>query len=209
MAQTQLKERLYERGRGDRRGGRDGWNPGGRWEGAFPVPTPKIGLWIFFAVPTLLFSALVSAYIARMGLSDWRPLPEPKLLWVNTGFLILSSMALQWAVYKARRGRSGRMRLGLFVGGALAMLFIGGQVWAWQQLRELGYFMATNPSSSFFYLITALHGLHLLGGLVAWGRTMKRAWRGAQEDLSIELCAVYWHFLLLVWLVLFGLMLIT
>jgi len=171
-----------------------------------------MGLWIFLTVPTLLFAALVSAYIARMGLSDWRPLPEPKLLWVNTGFLILSSVALQWAVYQARRGHLEKMRLGLLGGGILAMLFMSGQFWAWHQLRALGYFMATNPSGSFFYLITALHGLHLLGGLVAWGRTMKKAWHRAymtQDNLSIELCAVYWHFLLLVWLVLFGLMLIT
>ncbi len=217
MAMLRVKEKgmaspvSTQRNRGDGRGGRDGY---GQWEGgAFSLPTAKIGLWVFLAVPTLLFAAIVSAYIVRLGLPDWKSLPKPGILWVNTGFLILSSLALQWASISARRGQLKEMRRGLLAGGLLGIFFMGGQVWAWQQLRELGYFMATNPSSSFFYLITALHGVHLLGGLVAWGRTVKKAWRRqaytTQDNLSIELCAVYWHFLLLVWLVLFGLMLIT
>jgi cytochrome c oxidase subunit 3 len=87
-----------------------------------------------------------------------------------------------------------------------------GQLLVWRQLGSLGYFVDTNPSNSFFYLITALHGLHLLGGLVAWFRASLRLWRGAEVAkirMSVDLCAVYWHFLLLVWLVMFGLLLVT
>lgn len=196
------------RGRGDGGGGDGGLDSGG----AFALPPLKIGVWLFIGVATILFSALTSAYFVRMGLPDWRPLPEPRVLWLNTALLVLSSAALQLAWWAARRGRVPEMRRALLGGGLLALLFGIGQLAAWRQLQELGYFLATNPSSAFFYLITALHGLHLLGGLVAWGRTTLRAWQGAydaQQHLGVELCAVYWHFLLIVWIVLFGLMLAT
>ena len=176
------------------------------------MPTVKLGLIVFLAVVTVVFSLLVAAYTHRMTLADWRPLPEPWLLWPNTAILILSSVGLQWARVAANRGRIDGVRVGLLAGGGFAFAFLAGQLLAWQQLAALGYFAATNPANAFFYLLTALHGLHLLGGLVAWGRTTAKMWRGsevAELRLSVELCAVYWHFLLLVWLVLFGLLLFT
>ena len=175
-------------------------------------PRAKTGLWVFLAVVTSVFCLFISAYAMRMKLGDWRPLPEPALLWLNTGILVLSSVALQWARIAAKQGRINSVRVGLTATGVLTLAFMAGQLLAWQQLYELGYYLASNPANSFFYLITGLHGLHLLGGLVAWGRTTTRVWRGsdaAQVRLSVELCAVYWHFLLIVWLVLFGLMLST
>ncbi len=180
--------------------------------GEFSLPTVTLGLRVFLAVVTVLFSLLVVSYAERMEVADWRPLPEPWLLWLNTAVLILSSVALQWARVSARRGQIDGVRDGLLVGGICAFAFLAGQLLAWQLLAELGYFAATNPAVAFFYLITALHGLHLLGGLVAWGRTTAKVWRGfevAQVRLSVELCAVYWHFLLLIWLILFGLLLFT
>ena len=99
--------------------------------------------------------------------------------------------------------------VGLCAGGVAAVAFLVGQLLAWQQLSAAGYFVAANPANCFFYLITGVHGLHLLGGLVALGRTTAKVWRGVEMDqvrLSVELCAIYWHFLLLVWLVLFGLL---
>jgi cytochrome c oxidase subunit 3 len=83
---------------------------------------------------------------------------------------------------------------------------------AWQQLVAAGYFLATSPASSFFYLITALHGLHLLGGLIALGRTIGKVHHHYAADevcLSVELCAIYWHLLLLVWILCFTLLLFT
>jgi cytochrome c oxidase subunit 3 len=98
------------------------------------------------------------------------------------------------------------------VGGFFAFAFMLGQLLAWQQLIEAGYYAHTNPANAFFYLITGFHGLHLLGGLVAWGRTTIKLLSGseiASIRTSVELCAVYWHFLLIVWVILFGLMLST
>ncbi|TCZ65459.1 cytochrome c oxidase subunit 3 [Roseicella aquatilis] len=171
------------------------------------LPTAKIGLGIFLAVAGLLLSLIVSSYVMRMEMADWRPLPRPALLWANTGVLVLSSLALHWAVRAARRGDRAGVQDGMVMGGLTALLFLAGQFLAWRQLSAAGYRPATGPADAFFYLITAVHGLHLLGGLVALGRAGVKLARGAPMHvlrLSVELCATYWHFLLLAWLCLFA-----
>lgn len=176
---------------------------------AFSVPTSTLGLRVFLAVVTVLFSLLIMAYGSRMEFEDWRPVPQSRLLWLNTATLILSSVAMQWARIAARRGEVDDVRVGLIAGGGFAIAFLAGQLLAWQQLAAWGFFAATNPAISFFYLITALHGLHLLGGLVVWGNATAKVWRGydvGHVRSTVELCTVYWHFLLVVWLVLFGLL---
>src|SRR6266849_8690425 len=173
------------------------------------LPPAKIGLGVFLAVVGSLFALFISAYSMRMTMVDWRALPVPRLLWFNTGVLVLSSVALQWAQVAARRNDMDSVIVGLCAGGASAITFLVGRLLAWQQLSVAGYFVASNPANSFFYLITATHGLHLVGGLVALGRTTAKVWRGAemaQVRLSVELCAIYWNFLLLVWLGLLGLL---
>ena len=175
----------------------------------FSLPTAKLGLRAFLAVVTVLFMLLIMAYGNRMVFEDWRPAPQLSLLWLNTVMLVLSSVAMQWAQSAARRGEIDGVGIGLIAGGVFAVAFLGGQLLAWRQLNMMVGFDVTHPAIGFFYLITALHGLHLLGGLVAWGGTTAKVWRGvdvAHVRLSVELCTVYWHFLLLVWLVLFGLL---
>ena len=184
-------------------------------QGVHPEAPPsavRVGLWVFLAVATSLFGLFISAYTMRMELSDWSPLPEPGLLWLNTAVLIVTSGAMQWTRSAAARGRDDMVRSGLTVAGALTFAFLAGQWVVWRQLGASGYLATGNPANTFFYLLTALHGLHLLGGLVVWARTTTRVWRGAPVEkvrLSVELCTVYWHYLLLVWLVLFALLLAT
>lgn len=171
-----------------------------------PTPAAKIGLGVFLAVVGCLFSLFASAYFMRMGFPDWRALPLPRILWLNTGLLVLSSVALQCAVLVVRNDQQDMVKLALVTGGLTALAFLAGQVVAWRQLVDEGYFLAGNPANSFFYLITAMHGLHILGGLVALGRTSVFAWLGTPRKrltLSVELCAIYWHFLLFVWLAIF------
>jgi cytochrome c oxidase subunit 3 len=176
---------------------------------AFSVPTATLGVRVFLAVVTVLFLLLIMAYGSRMEFEDWRPAPQVGLLWLNTAMLVLSSIAMQWARIAARRGEVDRVTIGLIAGGIFAAGFLGGQIFAWRQLNMMVAFDITNPSIGFFYLITALHGLHLLGGLVAWGRTTAKVFLGIDVihvRLAVQLCTVYWHFLLVVWLVLFGLL---
>ncbi|HKS19844.1 MAG TPA: cytochrome c oxidase subunit 3 [Bradyrhizobium sp.] len=173
------------------------------------LPPAKVGLGVFLAVAGSLFALLISAYSMRINMADWRALRVPSLLWFNTGVLVVSSVALQWAYMAARRNDLEGVIVGLLAGGASAVTFLVGQLLVWQQLNVAGYFLASNPANAFFYLITAAHGLHLIGGLVALGRTTAKVWRGVEMirlRLSVELCAIYWHFLLLVWLVLLGLL---
>ncbi len=181
--------------------------------GTFALPTPHVALRVFLGVATVLFSLFIVIYSDRMTYGDWQPLAEPWMLWLNTLMLVLSSVALHWAQRGAGDDDLDRVRVGLIAGGALTFLFLLGQLFVSQQLVAQGYFASTNPAVGFFYLLTAVHGLHLLGGLVAWGRTALKLWQPgiAAGDLrmSVELCAIYWHYLLIVWAVLFGLLLFT
>lgn len=175
--------------------------------GASSLPTAKIGLGVFLAVAGSLLALLVSAHSMRMGMEDWRPLPQPGMLWANTGVLVLSSVALHRARAAARRWDPEGTGPWLLAGGLGAVAFLVGQVLVWRQLVAAGHLLATNPADAFFYLITAIHGLHVLGGLVALGRAGAKLRRRAAMDelrLSVELCATYWHFLLVAWVVLFG-----
>lgn len=180
--------------------------------GTFFLPAAKVALRVLLGVVTVLFSLILVAYADRMTLPNWRPMAEPGLLWLNTLVLILASVAMQWARVNARRGRMDGVKYGLAIGGGLTVAFLIGQLLAWRQLVGSGYFASSNLANAFFYLLTALHGLHILGGLVAWGRSAGRMWRGAEVvdlRLGVELCAVYWHYLLIVWLILFTLLLFT
>lgn len=174
---------------------------------------PRIALGIFLAVVTSLFALCISAYLMRMEMAaNWQPVPTPGLLWFNTGMLVLASAFLQWSWHSVKAGNGRALRIGLTAGGLCTAGFIGGQYLVWLELLDAGYYLGTNPANAFFYMLTALHGLHLLGGLVAWTGILMKLWHGAplrQVHASVELCAVYWHFLLLVWAVLFGLVLYT
>tara|TARA_Y100000588_G_C13982114_1_gene807682 strand:+ start:79 stop:741 length:663 start_codon:yes stop_codon:yes gene_type:complete len=174
--------------------------------------TKTVALTVFLTVATSIFALFISAYTIRMEEPDWRPVAEPVLLWFNTAVLILASIAYHWTRNAAVSGVQSRLKPGLFVSGALTILFLVGQLVAWQQLNAAGYYVERNVANSFFYLLTAVHGLHMLGGMWVWARSTIRVWSGADADsvrLSIELCTVYWHFLLLVWIVLFGVLLST
>jgi cytochrome c oxidase subunit III len=180
--------------------------------GVSALPVAKIGLGVLLAALGSLFALFISAYLMRMQVADWRPVPKPTLLWINTGVLMLSSAALQWTRVAADGGDRGRVRAGLLTAGGAALAFLIGQLFAWQQLTTTGYVLTSNPASSFFYLITALHGVHLIGGLIALGGATARAWGDfdvARLSLTLDLCSMYWDFLLLMWLILFGLLLLT
>lgn len=186
-----------------------GVGTGSQGMGTVPVPASKLGLWVFLAVVGCLFALLIGAYFMRMGMRDWRSLQVPQLLWVNTALLALASVALQGATISVRRAHMDAVRAGLLAGGVFGVLFLGGQLWAWQQLTAAGYLLSTNPADSFFYLLTGMHGLHIVGGLIALSLVADKVWRGYAADrmrVSIEMCAVYWHFLLFIWLVLFALL---
>jgi cytochrome c oxidase subunit 3 len=201
------------------------------WEAQAAVPAgagfdglaPKrIGLWIFLAVITSLFCLFISAYYMRMGShgghamhggGNWSAVRDPGILWLNTIVLIVGSVAMQSARAAITRGQVEPTRVRLFAAGLLTAGFLIGQMVAWRQLRLSEVFSPQNPAVAFFYVLTAVHGLHLLGGLFVWTRTLARSLKKDIEPidlrLSVELTSVYWHYLLLVWLGLFAVLLST
>jgi cytochrome c oxidase subunit 3 len=203
----------------------DSIDPSGSWHPDSGSPSPagvdrahtaKVGLRLFLVVVSSLFLLFLVAFIIRAQVADWLPLTEPLAplahtgaLWLNTAALVGASIALQWARVAARRGNAQATLAGFALGGVLAIVFLLGQLWVWQLFAAWGYFVSSNPANSFFYLLTGLHGLHLLGGLVAWGRTLGKFLRHAplaRLASSVELCAIYWHYLLGLWLLLFALL---
>ena len=196
---------------------------------------PKVGLIVFLGIIGMFFSLLISGNLMRQEVTDWRQVPLPNILWINTELLIISSLCLHFALVAARKNDASlflkelpqggsdlsniemikpsvkrvvknRLRLATFT----SIAFLAGQMIAWKELSNSGFQLTGNPANSFFYLLTGIHGLHILGGLVALGRTMLGSWlQITQEKLMarIELCAFYWHFLLVVWLVLLVVML--
>lgn len=167
------------------------------------MPTEKIALGIFLAVVGALFALFASAYFMRMEFVDWRTMPLPGILWLNTAILVLASVEMECARSAVRRGDAATLRLSLAAATVATLGFLGGQLAAWRELVDTGYFLTGNPANSFFYLLTGLHGLHVLGGLVALARAAPGAWGIGRADhlrLRVDLCATYWNFLLLVWL---------
>jgi cytochrome c oxidase subunit 3 len=172
------------------------------------IPPQKVALRVFLGVVSVLFGLFFIAYMIRMGLQDWRPMPEPQQLWFNTLLLFLGSITLQWTCRAVRRDETGLMKIGLVLGAVFTFGFVFGQVAVWQRMSAEGYNLYNNPANSFFYVLTGVHALHMLGGLWVWTRASIRVLAGATPEkvrLSIELCATYWHFLLLVWLAVFAL----
>jgi cytochrome c oxidase subunit 3 len=184
---------------------------------------PKIGLWVFLAVVSSLFGLFASAYFMRLHdfhgeLQPWVPVTKPSILWINTLVLVLASGAMQIARNRADREDFGGVRVYFSVAGALTVLFLAGQVLGWEQISASGDYGPGNPAYSFFILLTAVHGLHLIGGMFVLVRTTARVWRDTTKlavvtrskiRLSVQLCTTYWHWLLLIWLGLFALLLST
>jgi cytochrome c oxidase subunit III len=181
---------------------------GGGGDGdAQPAPRPRevsgrvyfTGIWLAVAAILMFFMALVSAYIVRKGTgTDWRMVaPLPRILWLNTAILLLSSWALE-ASRNAREREDAKAFRGWWAAATgLGVLFLAGQWVAWRELAAAGVYLATNPSSSFFYLLTAAHGLHVAGGLAALLYVLSRDWARlrASGGVAAEVAGIYWHFM--------------
>ncbi|SVD61928.1 uncharacterized protein METZ01_LOCUS414782, partial [marine metagenome] len=182
--------------------------------GTINLSKGKLGLRFIMFVSTIFFCLFIVTYSDRMVYPDWQRMPEPWLLWVNTAVLFFSSMVFVNTQIASKNNQFQIVKKRLLLIGFLAFAFLIGQLLVWQQLIANGFYVSTNPSNAYFYVFTALHGLHLLGGLVYWYLTIKKVWISsdivvAKVKHTVDLCAIYWHFLLAVWVVLFGLMLFS
>jgi len=153
----------------------------------------------------MVFLAFTAAFVARRDMNGggWVSLHKPPILWVNTGFLLASSLVLERARRTLRSGNRVQFNRWWTAGTVLGILFLAGQAWAWRQLEAAGLYMASSLSASFFYNLTATHAVHLVGGLAALIYVDIGALRfrlGPSKRTAIDVSAVFWHFLDVLWL---------
>jgi len=162
------------------------------------------GLFVLLAASVMVFAAFTSAFVVRRGLGDdWASTPKPAILWVNTAVLLISSLVLDRSRHALRAGDRGKFNFWWTAATALGALFLLGQAYAWRRLAQSGIYVATNPSASFFYVLTAAHAFHLVGGVAAllWVNVQALRLRlGPGKRTAIDVTAVFWHFLDGVWI---------
>jgi len=168
----------------------------------------RLGMWLALAAITMMFMAFTSAYIFRQGFSaDWRAIEMPSLLWLNTTVLLVSSFTIELARRSLEQALDIAFKRWLGVTAVLGIAFLAGQVLVWRQLEAKGIYLSTSPHSSFFYMLTAMHGLHLLGGIVALSYVVFNAWQSrfiSDKQLAlVDVTALYWHFMDGLWIYLF------
>ena len=177
---------------------------GGSAAWSVPAHTYQTGMWMALAAIIMLFAAFTSAMVVRKGLSnDWVATVLPRILYVNTALLLASSVTLEISRRSLTSGMGQRFALWLYATVVLGLAFVGGQLMAWRELGERGVYLATNPSSSFFYLLTATHGVHLLGGIAALAYVALKARSialGQKKRTAVDVAALYWHFMDGLWI---------
>jgi cytochrome c oxidase subunit 3 len=174
----------------------------------------RTGVWVALAAILMMFTALTSAYIVRAASSsDWQPLKMPRILLLSTALILISSGTLETARRKLKDAAVNAHRRWLLLTVALGLGFLASQLLAWRQLVRQGIYVSSNPHSSFFYLLTATHGVHLLGGLVALVYLSLRTRLARENELAVvkrqgaaDAVTLYWHFMDVLWLYLFVLL---
>ncbi len=180
--------------------------------GVLAVQRYKLGIWIGFGGIVMIFAAFTSALVVRKGLGDdWKAFELPGILWLSTLILLASSVTVETARKAMRAGRERGLRHWLGATALLGAAFLAAQYAGWSELSSQGVYVSSNPSSSFFYLLTAAHGVHLLGGLMAMTYVVWRVWRSriwATREAAVEGAALYWHLMDALWVYLFALILV-
>jgi cytochrome c oxidase subunit 3 len=163
-------------------------------------------LWAFMVSVFMIFAGLTSAVIVRRADGNWLEYVLPSAFWWSTAFVLLSSISLQWSLVQARRDELGKLKLGLVLTLFLGLLFLFSQWVAFQQMVSVGLYLVGNPSTSFLYVITGLHGLHMLSAVVVLFVIFAQVFRykvHSKNMLSIRLGTLYWHFLGVLWIYLY------
>lgn len=166
------------------------------------IPPAELGLWIFLGTVTMLFSAFFSAYLVRSASADWVAIELPAILWANSLILIASSITLERARRLAPKPGAPRWVVATV---ALGVVFLAGQIVGWQGLVSQGILIPSGPHSAFFYILTGLHAIHVLGGccLLLWAARKARRPVSKQKADPLRLGATYWHFMGGLWLLVF------
>lgn len=179
---------------------------------SFPVTRGQLGLWILLTGITMLFAGLMSAYVVLRGMPAWQSIAMPSMLWVNTTVLILSSFTMALSLRAIRNNHVLMMKGWLAATALLGLAFLAGQVAAWRQLVMAGVYLPSTLQSALLYVFTSIHGVHLLGGVIALSFVLGEALKNRVKTFhheSLKLCATYWHFMDALWVCLFLLLILS
>ena len=175
----------------------------------------KFALWLFIVTVIMIFAALTSAYIVRKADGNWLEFPLPTILWINSGIMLLSSATIQWAYFSAKKNEFGNLKLALIITSFLGIAFLVGQFEAWKDLVDMKVFFGgstSNPSGSFLYVITGVHAVHLISGIIFLLVCLFSSFNfkiHSKNMVQLEMCATYWHFLDFLWIYLFSFLLLN
>ncbi|MCG9881149.1 MAG: cytochrome c oxidase subunit 3, partial [Bacteroidia bacterium] len=161
----------------------------------------KFVLWLLIVASIMMFAGFTSAYIVRRGEGNWEIFNLPSLFAVNTIFIILSSVTIQWSVWALKNNKLAQVKTMLGLSLALGLAFCVGQFFAWQQLVADNVFFAfSNPSNSFVYVISGVHLFHVVGGVIFVLIQFIQSLREKITSLYTGMCATYWHFIGILWI---------
>src|SRR6267142_3375790 len=166
----------------------------------------KFAMWLFLASVGMLFAAFTSAYIVRHAEGNWVYFELPKLFYYTTLIILLSSVTMQWAYSSAKKDNLDRVKLLVAMTVILGIVFLAGQLMAWGALVKISVYLVGNPSCSFLYVLTGLHGLHLVSAIIFLLVVLNSTWKykvHSKNMTQMEMCTTYWHFLTGLWLYLF------
>ena len=172
----------------------------------------KFAMWLFMASVMMLFASLTSAYIVREAEGNWLYFELPSLFYYTTGIIILSSATMQWAYFAARKNNQSAVKWMVLSTSVLGVAFLVGQFQAWGALVRNSIYFIGNPSGSFLYVLTGLHGLHIVSAVVFLLIVLNSAYRNrihSKNMAQMEMCTTYWHFLGALWIYLFIFLLIN
>jgi cytochrome c oxidase subunit 3 len=172
----------------------------------------KFALWLFIVSACMVFASLTSAYIVRQAEGNWLVFELPTLFWITTAIILVSSVTMHWAYMSAKKDNLEMTKVAITLTTLLGLAFMVGQVLAWGDLVEDNVYFVGNPSGSFVYVLSGLHVLHIVGGVVFLLIVLVAVFRYQVHSKSlnlIELCTTFWHFLDALWLYLFVFLLLN
>jgi cytochrome c oxidase subunit 3 len=166
----------------------------------------KFGMWLFLASVMMLFMSLTSAYIVRQAEGNWVYFDLPSLFYITSVIIVVSSVTIQWAYFAAKKDNASTAKTMIAITSVLGVAFLAGQFFGWKQLVTNSIYLVGNPSGSFLYIITGLHGLHIISAVIFLLIMLSATFKGKAHSnnmTKMEMCTTYWHFLGGLWLYLF------
>lgn len=172
----------------------------------------KFVLWLIIVSVVMMFAGLTSGYIVRQAEGNWTAFHLPDIFWFSTLVILSSSFTMHWAYLSAKKGNAGHQKIALWLSMVLGIVFLICQWEAWINLVSQGIYLAGNPSGSFLYVISGLHGLHIVAGILLIVSSLLGVYRNVAPERNVfkmEIASIFWHFIDILWIYLFVFLLLN